>query len=57
MGLLYAHRRQFGNAFQEFGRDYVLASIDGAVASTSDAARARWESSELVVLREFDLPA
>jgi len=34
VGLLYAHRRQFGNAFQEFGRDYVLASIDGAVAST-----------------------
>lgn len=34
VGLLYAHRRQFGNAFREFGRDYVLASIDGAVAST-----------------------
>lgn len=34
VGLLYAHRRQFGNAFQEFGRDFVLASIDGAVAST-----------------------
>ncbi len=34
VGLLYAHRRQFGNAFQEFGRDFVLGSIEGAVAST-----------------------
>ncbi len=44
VGLLYAHRRQFGNAFQEFGRDYVLASIDGAVASTRAMMAWREES-------------
>ena len=41
----------------------LSASVGGRVLETSEgheavtAARSRWESSELVVLREFDLPA
>lgn len=53
VGLLYAHRGQFGNAFQDFGRDYVLAAIDGAVASTR--AMMKWREASGLEARFADV--
>jgi hypothetical protein len=41
VGLLHGHRKQFGNAPIEVGREFVLASMDAAVATTKDMIRRR----------------
>ncbi|MFC3174377.1 sulfotransferase family protein [Novosphingobium bradum] len=41
VGLLHAHRRQFGNAPVEVGRLFMLGAIAGAVATTRDLIRRR----------------
>jgi hypothetical protein len=41
VGLLHAHRKQFGNAPVEFGRDFMLASMESAAATAQDMIRRR----------------
>jgi hypothetical protein len=41
VGLLHAHRKQFGNAPVEFGREFMLASMENAAASSEDMIRPR----------------
>jgi len=45
VGLLHAHRKQFGNPPPVVGRDFVLASMEGAAAITRDMIRRRKDAA------------
>jgi hypothetical protein len=58
VGLLHAHRKQFGNPPPKVGRDFVLASMEGAAAMTHDLIRRRKDpevDKRFVDVRYLDL--